>query len=91
MSHKYDNSHYTVHLGDRGRMVLPAEVRRTLGLQAGDRLILTLGPDASIRLVSARRQARDLKGLFKQLSPDRELVKELIQERREEAQRDSQK
>ncbi len=89
MSHVIKESHYHVHVGVRGRVVLPAEVRKRLGLQEGDRLILTVAPDGSMRLVSASTQARHLKGLFKHVAPDRDLAQELIDERRQEAQQEA--
>src|ERR1700687_1638572 len=51
MSHT-DN--YTVALGERGRIVLPAPLRRRLDLQPGDRLILIVDSNGGFRVVSAR-------------------------------------
>jgi AbrB family looped-hinge helix DNA binding protein len=79
---------YTITLGDRGRLVLPASLRRRLSLQTGDRLILTVDPQGGFRIVSAREQARKLRGIFRDLAPGRSLVDELIAERREEARRE---
>jgi AbrB family looped-hinge helix DNA binding protein len=80
---------YTIALGDRGRLVLPAAVRRRLHLQPGDRLIVTVNADGEVRLVSAREQARRLNGLYRDLAPGRSLVDELIAERRAEAAREA--
>lgn len=83
--------HYTLHLGHRGRLVLPAAVRRRLDLNEGDRLILTVEADGVLRLVSAREAARHGRGLLRELLPDlagRCLSEELIAERREEADRE---
>lgn len=79
---------YHVTLGDRGRLVLPASLRRSLGLQPGDRLILTVDPEGSIRVVSAREQSRRLLGVYRNVAPGRSLAEELIAERREEARRE---
>jgi AbrB family looped-hinge helix DNA binding protein len=84
-------AHYTLHLGHRGRLVLPAEVRHRLDLKDGDRLILTVETDGSLRLQSAREAARHGRGLLRQLLPpleDRCLSEELIAERRAEAERE---
>ncbi len=84
-------AHYTLHLGHRGRLVLPAAVRRCLDLKEGDRLILTVEADGSLHLVSAREAARHGRGLLRQLLPDlagRSLSEELIAERRDEAARE---
>lgn len=79
---------YTITLGDRGRLVLPASLRRHLSLQTGDRLILTVDSQGGFRVVSAREQARKLRGIFRDLAPGRSLVDELIAERRDEARRE---
>lgn len=75
-------------LGDRGRLVLPARLRRRLDLKPGDRLIVTVDDSGGFRVVSAREQARKLRGLYRDLAPGRSLVDELIAERREEARRE---
>ncbi len=82
---------YTLHLGARGRLVLPARLRERLNLKEGDRLVLTVEVDGSLRLVSIAEQVRKLQGLFKDIAPRVSLADELIQERREEARRDNEK
>jgi AbrB family looped-hinge helix DNA binding protein len=82
---------YTLHLGNRGRIVLPAEVRHQLDLKDGDRLILTVEADGSLRLLSAREAARHGRGLLRRMLPGLEgrcLSEELIAERRAEAARE---
>jgi AbrB family looped-hinge helix DNA binding protein len=79
---------YAVALGERGRLVLPAQLRRRLDLHPGDRLILTVEPEGSFRVVAARAQAWRFHGLYRDLAPCRSLAHELIAERREEAQRE---
>jgi len=74
---------YTTALGERGRLVLPALLRRRLDLHPGDRLIVTVDGDGGFRVVSAREQARRLCGLYQDLAPGRSLADELIAERRE--------
>lgn len=75
---------YNLQLGAKGRLVLPAGVRKHLNLQQGDRLMLNLETDGSMRLVSLRYQIKQLRGLLK--APSRNVVNEFIQKRREEAQ-----
>jgi AbrB family looped-hinge helix DNA binding protein len=79
---------YTIALGERGRLVLPAQLRRRLDLHPGDRLIVTVEPEGGFRVVTAREQARRLRGLYRDLAPGRSLAHELIAERREEARRE---
>ena len=85
MSH---TEHYSVNLGDRGRMVLPSKLRKRLNLQSGDRLIVTVDDDGGFRVVPARELAQRLHGLYRDRYPGRSLVDELIAERREEARRE---
>ena len=79
---------YTVALGERGRLVLPAKLRQCLDLQPGDRLIVKLDDEGGFRVVSARALARRLWGIYRDVAPGRSLVDELIAERREEARRE---
>ena len=67
-------------MGDRGRLVVPAEVRERLHLNPGTRLILIETPDGLVlhtREQLWRKVRADLKGL--------PLVDELLAERREAA------
>lgn len=67
-------------------LIRPSPSRR-LNLQPGDRLIATLDDEGGIRMVSARDLARQIRGLYADMAPERSLVDELIAERREEAKR----
>ena len=91
IAHEITKEHYTLHLGNRGRIVLPAEVRHRLDLKEGDWLILTVEEDGSLRLLSARESARRGRGLLRQMLPGLEgrcLSEELIAERRVETARE---
>ncbi len=45
---------YTIALGERGRLVLPARLRQRLDLQPGDRLLITVDAEGGFHVVSAR-------------------------------------
>lgn len=75
---------YSILVGDRGRFVLPKEVRDFFGVDAGDTLTIILEKDGSARLVTLKEQVIKVKGLYAQMKPKRLLVDELLQERREE-------
>ena len=79
---------YTIRAGERGRLVLPASLRKRIGLQEGDRLVVRVEPNNSLRLVSLTDQIRRVQGIFKDIAPGVSLAEELIQERRAEAQRE---
>lgn len=75
-------------MNESGRIVIPANVRRALGLVAGERLVLRLGEDGEIRLstraVGVERVRRRLAAALDGPS----LATELIAERRAEAARE---
>lgn len=87
MSHT-TSKRYLVHVGERGRLVLPADLRRELGVDRGDAVVLdeTRG---GIRLRSAREVAGSARGMFASAAKHRTLVDELLDERRREAKRES--
>lgn len=67
-------------VGDRGRVVVPAEVRERAGLSEGTRLVLIETPNGLILLTREQLKERvraELAGL--------DLVKELLAERRAQA------
>jgi AbrB family looped-hinge helix DNA binding protein len=79
---------FAVQLGDRGRLVLPAAIRRQLELKAGDELLIIPQPDGSLRIASARLAVRESRGLYRTRTRKRSLVNELIADRRLEVARE---
>ena len=77
----------TVKLGESGRIVLPAQFRKELGVEPGDELILAMG-DGELRIFTRLQAIKRAQGLLKGLAPGRSLVDELIQERRAESARE---
>lgn len=86
--HEMGSDHYSVTVGARGRVVLPASLRERLGIGEGDRIVLAVQSDGSVRMTSLREVIRGMEGIYAHLAPDRSLVDELIAERREEARRE---
>lgn len=76
---------FQVVVADRGRIVLPAEVRERLEIKDGDRLWLVIDADGTLRIRTRGVIIRSMVGMFKHLSPERSAVDELIAERRREA------
>ena len=71
-------------LGRQGRLVIPATLRRSLGLEEGDRLVAR--QDANRLVIEKPEQIKQrLKARFAQVPAERRLVDELISERREES------
>jgi bifunctional DNA-binding transcriptional regulator/antitoxin component of YhaV-PrlF toxin-antitoxin module len=79
---------FTIPLGEQGWLVLPSQLCKRLNLHPGDRLIVTADEEGGFRVVSAREQARRLRGLYRDLAPGRSFVEELIIQRREETRRE---
>ncbi len=75
-------------LDQGGRVVIPAEYRRALGLRPGEEVILRL-EDGEIRLLSLAQAVREAQAIVRQHVPEgRSLSDELIAERRAEAARE---
>jgi len=76
----------TTQIGKSGRLVIPAEYRKALGIKEGDTVILSLEPDGGVR-ISTTRQAvlRAQAQVLEYVSKSTSLSKELIRERHEAA------
>lgn len=75
-------------LAEGGRVVIPAEYRKALGLQVGDEIILRL-EDNELRLVTLDQAIARAQAVVRQHVPEgRSLVAELLAERRHEAGRE---
>ena len=75
---------HTVVMGDRGRVVVPAPLRKRAGMAAGDPLVFVESEQGLLLLTREQlriRVNRDFGGL--------NLVEELLAERRAEAERES--
>lgn len=77
-----------VQLGPQGRLVIPAQLRRTLGFESGDTLIVRVDNQ---RLILEKPDAlkQKLKARFARLPKGTSLATELLAERREEANREA--
>ena len=78
----------TAKIAGGGRIVIPAEYRKALGLRAGDEVSIRL-EDGEIRIRSIDEGIRRAQALVRAWIPaDRSLVDELIADRRAEAARE---
>lgn len=68
---------HAVTMGDRGRLVVPSDVRQRAGFEPGDVLVLIESPNG-VTLISRDR----LRDLIQQDASDHDLVGELLAERR---------
>lgn len=79
----------TVPISKNGRMNLPSDMRRAIGLSDDGYLVLTLD-GAEIRVTTQAQMIKYVRDLLSPYKPENELASEqLIQERRNEAARES--
>ena len=72
---------------DGGRVVLPAPLRKALGLSIGDEVMITLEDD-SLRITTLARAVTRAQALVRRyVKPGRSLSGELLRERRRESRR----
>ena len=84
---------YHVTVTDRGRLVLPAEVRERLKIRDGDRVAVSVEEDGTIEIETLDVAIRKFRGMFKHLNrPGRPRASDrLIAERRREARMEARK
>ena len=69
-----------------GRIVIPAEMRKQLGIEIGEDVNLSL-EDNTLKIITQRESIRKAQKLFRSLIPEGvSLVDELIADRRKEAE-----
>lgn len=77
---------YHVTVDERGRVMLPAEVREKLKVRNGDRVAVSLEADGTIEIETRDVAIRKMRGMFKHLAPkDHFASDDLIAERRRQA------
>ena len=64
----------------RGRVTIPAEVRRRMGLTPGTRVVFSLSSDGTFVVRAKTRSVSDLKGLLASARPDGESRRVAIDE-----------
>ncbi len=78
----------STHVNSSGRVVIPAEFRRALGIRDGDEVLISLD-GGTIRISTRRQQLCRAQALVKRhVQQGRSLAEELITERRAEADGD---
>lgn len=73
-----------VKLGKAGRLVIPADYRKVLGLRAGDQVVVQLDGD-HLQVFTLRQAVHYAQGIVRQyVKSDRSLADELVRERHQE-------
>ena len=68
-----------------GRIVIPADVRKRMGIEIGETITLEFDEDESLRISTRRQALRRAQKLFKKYVPEGvSLVDELLADRRRE-------
>jgi AbrB family looped-hinge helix DNA binding protein len=74
----------TVKISGGGRVVIPAELRRALGLEVGDEVIIRAA-DGELRIMTRKEAVNRAQSIVgRKVNKERSLVDELIKERRAE-------
>lgn len=75
-------------INENGRIVIPAAIRKSMGLRAGDSVVMTI-EDGVLHIESQRVKIRQIQEDFKKFAkPGRRASEELAEDRREEAGRE---
>ena len=77
-----------VRINQQGRIVIPAECRAAAGLKPGDELLIETIGEGELRLRTKEQALREAQRIVARYGSGRDLVAELIAERREEAARE---
>ena len=77
-----------IHVRAGGRVVIPASMRKALGIQEGDEVLISLDEaNGEVRIATRRDRLKRARALVKaRVAERRSLADELVQERRAEAQ-----
>jgi AbrB family looped-hinge helix DNA binding protein len=79
----------TARINQNGRIVIPAVIRKGMGLSLGDSVVMSL-EDGALRIEPQKARIRRVQQSLKEFIPaDRVLSDELIAERREEVRREA--
>jgi AbrB family looped-hinge helix DNA binding protein len=83
---------YTTHLEKSGRILIPAKVRRSLGLSEGSPVVVKVESSGALQITSrSQALARARKEIRKYIPAGRDLAQELIRERQAEVKRENKK
>jgi AbrB family looped-hinge helix DNA binding protein len=81
---------YEMKVSEGGRVVIPAPIRRSLGLNEGDTVVWDL-LDGEVHLSTRKKQLEKARALFQQCTPpgsQPHLVQDFLNERHSETERD---
>lgn len=81
--------HGRARINRQGRIVIPAECRAAAGFDVGEEVLVEVVGEGELRLRSKRQALREAQEIVARgVAKDRDLVAELLRERRDEAARE---
>lgn len=81
--------HEWVKMQEDGRILIPAEIRKSVNLSPGDRLYISIDDDGNLKLQSKLTALKEAQHYFSQFKKGNEsVVEEFLQERREAARKE---
>jgi AbrB family looped-hinge helix DNA binding protein len=75
-------------INQQGRIVIPAECRKAAGIKPGDELLIEAIGEGELRLRTPEQALKEAQRIVARYGSGRDLVAELIAERRAEARRE---
>jgi AbrB family looped-hinge helix DNA binding protein len=85
MAYMHEKNSINARINENGRIVIPAQIRKSMGLKAGDAVVMTL-VEGVLRVEPLRASIRRIQEKLKKFAKPGALASdELIAERREEA------
>lgn len=79
-------------LDERGRLCIPAEIRRELDFREGDTVIVEPVKPGEFRVIRVASAVREARGMYREFRRDDESVAaELIKDRRRESKREDER
>ncbi len=75
-------------INQQGRIVIPAECRTAAGIKPGDELLIEAIGEGELRLCTKAQALKEAQAIVARYGSGRDLVAELIAERRAEAARE---
>ena len=77
---------FMTQVGQGGRVVIPSDFRKALGIKTGDRVVLSFDPSGALRIQTSRQAVLQAQAeVARYVTPERCLSQELIDERRLES------
>lgn len=84
-----NENQYTIAIGTKGRLILPTALQRQANLHEGEKVVITLAEDGTLKIIPLRSCAKACEGMFAHLAPGTSFADELIAERRKEAKKEA--